>query len=211
MDETLSRTMVPADRAASIAGISRQRLWYWENTGLVKPTRVRRLSPKNLIRFYSLDALLEVVVAAALVNRPGISLQHLRRVLSHLTETGGYNSPLRELRFTVENEEIYFQHPDGSVAGSRRPDQIVFWQVLDLGLLRQNIQGQLRRNPADVGRTQRTRGVMGRKEVFAGTRVPTAVVSDYLQAGYSDTDVLDAFPSLQPGDLAAARKKSAVG
>ena len=49
-------TMVRAPTAARIAGISSQRLWYWEKTNLVGPAVVRRISERNIVRLYSLAA-----------------------------------------------------------------------------------------------------------------------------------------------------------
>jgi uncharacterized protein (DUF433 family) len=202
--------MVPARRAAEIAGISRQRLWYWESTELIEPTIHRTLSSRNVVRLYSLDRLLELVVAATLVRTPGISLQHLRHVLAYLREEGGYEAPLRELRFAVEGSEVYFQHPDGTWEGSRRPSQLVARQLLDLDEIREVIRGHLARSSRERGRIEKRRKVLGSKPVFAGTRVPYSAVASFIEAGATDNEILEAFPNLGWEDVGAARERHAA-
>ncbi|MEA3510238.1 MAG: hypothetical protein U9R51_02265, partial [Actinomycetota bacterium] len=53
--------MVPDGQAAEIAAISRQRLRYWEKTDLIKPDVEREISPRNVVRLYSLPRLVELV------------------------------------------------------------------------------------------------------------------------------------------------------
>lgn len=204
------RAMIPARRAAEIAGISRQRLWYWEDTKLIEPSVHRKLSSRNVVRLYTLDRLLELVVAATLVNSPGISLQHLRQILSYLREKGGYEAPLRELRFALQGREVFFQHPDGSWEGSRRPSQLVARQLIDLDEIRDVIQSRLRRAPQDKGKFERRRKVLASKPVFAGTRVPFTAVASFIEAGATDEEILEAFPNLDRQDVGAARERVAA-
>lgn len=53
--------MVPDKRAAEIAAISRQRLRYWVKTDLIMPDIEREISPRNAVRLYSLQRLVELV------------------------------------------------------------------------------------------------------------------------------------------------------
>ena len=202
-----AQAMVPARRAAEIAGISPQRLWYWEKTALITPTVRRDISPRNIIRLYSLDRLTELVVAAEIVDRPEVSLQHLRAILRRLRSIG-YDTPLRELVFAIEGKEVFFQHQDGTWEGSRRQGQLVEIKlVVNLERVRQTVQRGLRRPASDIGRTERRRAVHGSKELIAGTRVPVAAVESYIEDGRSDDEVLAAFPSLDPLDVASVRER----
>ena len=93
---------IPDKRAAKLAGITMRQLRYWDQIHLVSPSIKRRLSPRNIVRLYSFQDLLELLVAAELRHKPGISLQHIRRVVAHLHEQG-FGSPLRELRFATDS------------------------------------------------------------------------------------------------------------
>ena len=99
---------LPAERAAKLAGVSLRQLRYWDETGLAVPSIKRQLDARTTVRLYAFPDLVELLAVAAM-RRQGISLQHVRRVIDHL-RTGGYGAPLRELRFAIHRDEIFFQH-----------------------------------------------------------------------------------------------------
>ena len=197
--------MVRAARAAEIAGVSRQRLYYWEKTDLVRPTVRRVLSSRNIVRLYSFSSMVELIVTAQLTEWPNVSTQHVRAVLNYL-RSQGYEFPARELRFAVSGSQIFFQHDDGSWEGSRRPRQTVARVVLDLAEIRSHITASLERRREDFGRIERVRRVRSSKPVFAGTRVPVSAVVEYLKAERSDAEILEAFPELTVDDVEEARR-----
>ena len=119
----------PDHRAAALVRVSRRRLQYWEFRGLVEPDIRRRLKHRR-VKLYTFQDLVALLVVAMLRER-GISLQLVRKVVARL-RTRGYGEPLRELRFAIEGGEVYFQHPDGSWEGWKKPYQIVFHEVLNL-------------------------------------------------------------------------------
>ena len=202
MTYTDERTAVPDKRAAEIAALSRQRLRYWEKTDLISPDVERKISPRNVVRLYSLPRVVELVVASEL-RKQGVSLQHIRRIIEHLRQQG-YESPLREVRFALSGDRVVFQHTDGSWEDSRRPFQGVMWQVIDLEEIRTRVQGRLRRSSRDTGVIEKRRKVQASKPVFRGTRVPVEAVEGYLKAGKSTQEIMEAFPSLNEEDVEAA-------
>jgi DNA-binding transcriptional MerR regulator len=192
-------------RAMSIAGISRRRLRYWEEQGLVVPSVKRQLGSRTTVRLYSYQDLLSLLVVSALRVDRGMSLQHIRRVTGHL-HSRGYAAPLRELKFATLGREIYFQHPDGSWEGDLRADQIVLVETIRLDLLRSRIDKAAKRPAADAGHVVRHRGVHASAPVFAGTRIRVSTVQDYLQHGFDADAILRAFPDLGAADIDAARR-----
>jgi uncharacterized protein (DUF433 family) len=174
----------------------------------VQPSIKQRLSDRNAVRLYAFDDLVELLVAAALLDA-GRPPHQIRRVVEHL-RSRSYDAPLRELRFAVSGGHIYFQHPDGSWEGDQAPDQVVLQQVLDLEAIKARIRRSVRpsREPA-AGHVERRRGVFGGKPVFVGTRVPVAAVEPYLARGLPDERILEAFPDLTREDLESARRSTA--
>lgn len=197
------KTALPDKRAAEIAAISRQRIRYWEKTDLITPDVERVISPRNVVRLYSLSRVVELVVASEL-RRQGVSLQHIRRIIEHLREQG-YEAPLREVQFALSGDRVMFQHLDGSWEDSRRPFQGVMWQVIDLDEIRTRIRSRLSRSSSDAGVIEKRRKVQASKPVFRGTRVPVEAVEGYLKAGKSVREIMEAFPSLTEEDIEAAR------
>lgn len=140
---------------------------------------------------------------ASELRRQGVSLQHIRKIIEHLRGQG-YEAPLREVRFALSGERVLFQHSDGSWEDSLQPFQGVMWQVIDLEEIRTRVQDRLHRSSDDAGVMEKRRKVQGSKPVFRGTRVPVETVVDYLRAGKSREEILEAFPSLTEKDIEAA-------
>jgi DNA-binding transcriptional MerR regulator len=196
----------PDVKAAGLAQVSVRRLRYWEETDLVAPSIRRQLSQRNTVRLYGFQDLLSLLVVAELRTERSMSLQHIRRVVQHL-RSRGYQQPLRELKFATVGNEIYFQHPDGTWEGDPAPDQIVLEKVLHLEPLRARINRAARRPSTSAGRTESRRGVHASAEVFAGTRIRVSTVQGYLEQGYDDAAILEAFPDLELADVDKARRQ----
>lgn len=207
MEDTLA---IPDKQAAQLARITMKQLRHWEKTRLVCPSVRQEISPRNIVRLYSFQDLVELLVVAELRHRPGISLQHIRRLVSYLSDLD-FTAPLRELKFATRGMEIYIQFPDGSWSGDPYPDQIIFRHAIALDDVAAKI-GRLReRDPESAGRVTSRRGVHRSKPVFAGTRIPVATVRRYLDAGYDTAAILREYPSLTAADIEAARHRQSVG
>lgn len=200
---------VPDKQAAQLAKVSMKQLRHWERTGLVAPSIKRSLSPRNTVRLYSFQDLLELLVVAELRHRPGISLQHIRRLVGHLRNRG-FGAPLRELKFATHGHDIYVQYPEGAWSGDPHLDQLVFHQVVALDLLAGRIEALSQRDPRTAGRVVKRRGVHGSSPIFAGTRIPVETVQHYLQEGFGPAEIIEEYPSLTPADIEAARRYAAA-
>jgi DNA-binding transcriptional MerR regulator len=196
----------PDTQARRLAGVSMRRLRYWEEAGLAVPSIKRRLSEHNTVRLYSYQDLLNLLVVSALRTERNMSLQKIRRVVTHL-RSRGYQAPLRELKFATVGREIYFQHPDGKWEGDLRPDQIVIVEVILLDPLRLRIDRAAARPAQDAGRVEKRRGVHASAPVFAGTRIRVATVQRYLRQGYRTEAILEALPDLSVADVEEARRQ----
>ena len=199
----------PDTQARRLAGVSMRRLRYWEEAGLAVPSIKRRLSEHNTVRLYSYQDLLNLLVVSALRTERNMSLQKIRRVVTHL-RSRGYQAPLRELKFATVGREIYFQHPDGKWEGDLRPDQIVIVEVILLDPLRLRIDRAAARPAQDAGRVEKRRGVHASAPVFAGTRIRVATVQRYLQQGYRTEAIIEAFPDLSVADVEEVRRQLAA-
>jgi DNA-binding transcriptional MerR regulator len=200
----------PDTKARQLARVSMRRLRYWEQIGLVVPSIKRRLGAGNTVRLYSFPDLLALLVVSELRTERDMSLQRIRRLVSHL-RARDYDEPLRELKFATVGREIYFQHPDGSWEGDLQPDQIVFEQTIRLEPLRARIQRAARRSDEEAGQIVRRRGVHASAPVFAGTRIRVSTVQDYLRQGHGTAEILRAFPDLDEADVDQARRLLAAG
>jgi uncharacterized protein (DUF433 family) len=205
--------LIPADLAAEIAGISRQRLYYWEKSELVRPTHRRVVNERLTVRLYDLADLTAVAVVAELVRQSGVTLQHVRKTKNDLQSR--MREPLKELRWAVAKNkkgkrELFVQYPDGSWEGDRNPgQQILDEHHLDVDKIRARIVKRARkprvRNKSALGHVEKQHLVRGRSPVFSGTRVPLEAVWEYLSEGIDDAGIIEAYPSLTKADLDKAR------
>ncbi|NBC34835.1 MAG: DUF433 domain-containing protein [Alphaproteobacteria bacterium] len=60
------------------------------------------------------------------------------------------------------------------------------------------------RSPDELGKIKRSRRIMHNAPVFAGTRIPVAMVRRYLEAGFTSERILSDYPTLTPHDIEAA-------
>jgi uncharacterized protein (DUF433 family) len=195
--------VLPPDRAAALAGISRRQLVYWDLVGIVGPGIARRLSVRGNVQLYTFGDLICLCVLAQIRRR--FSLQRMRKVVAHL-RSRGYNEPLAELHFALHGrKEIYFQHPDGTWEGDLRSDQLVMHEVIELDPIRARIRRATRRTESDFGKVERHRGRRASNDVFAGTRLPVQTVVSWLQNGFTAEQVIDAYPDLTLADVQVAR------
>jgi uncharacterized protein (DUF433 family) len=208
MTETDELIAFQDSKAARLARVSIDRLRYWEETDLVVPSIHRQISARNTVRLYNFQDMLALLVVALLRTEREMSLQHIRRVVTHL-RSRGYAEPLRELKWATLGREIYFQHPDGTWEGDLQPDQIVMWETIQLEVLRGRITRAAHERSGRAGQIVTRRGVMGNKPIFAGTRIPVATVQRYLQAGYGPKEIIKEYPELTVADIDAAREYAA--
>jgi uncharacterized protein (DUF433 family)/DNA-binding transcriptional MerR regulator len=208
-EERPEEIAVPAAVAAQVAGLSRRQVDYWHSTGLVTAGISRRVHDRHEVRLYRFEDLVQLRAVAAL-RQGGVSLQHIRAVVAYLRVH--YAAPLRELRFALIGEEVYFQHPDGTWEGDQAPGQTVLEHVLPLGGIRDELITRLTggsRSPDQVGSVSRRRGVRGSRPTFAGTRIPVSSVQAFVDRGYPDERILAAYPQLSPADIGLVRRANA--
>lgn len=191
-------------RAAKLAGVSVRRLREWDQKQIVRPTYASRRGAKH-VNFYGFASLVELLIAAQLRER--VSLQHLRSVLDRIRNRG-YENPLRQLVFAVAGEEIYYQEQDGSWEAGKKPGQGVIREVIPLEEIKARIRdGALADRSESAGKVESRRGIRASKPVFKDTRIPLEAVQRYIERGYTNEQILEAYPDLTQADIALAQRE----
>lgn len=210
MEVAAGRVAVTPDMAARLVGVTPRQVSYWRTTGLVVPTVTGSVGARE-VRLYGLPELVELRTVAELRQIP-VSLQHIRSIVRYLR--ANYDAPLRTLRFGFHAGEVYFQHPDGTWEGDRKPGQAVFEGVVPVEAFRDELLSKVTKGARvsdEVGRVVRSRGIHGQRPAFAGTRIPVSSVQAYLDRGYDTERILAAYPQLTEADVEAARHYAATG
>jgi uncharacterized protein (DUF433 family) len=191
-------------RAAHILGVNEARLVSWNRRGLLRPSSETVIGTRGHWT-YGLEELVQGLVIRQLEDR-GIHIRHIK-IFVDAVRSADHPRPLASLRWAVVGTEAFVGYPDGSWQGHRKPAQNVMTEVLDLSEIRTNARTAARSRIGVPGTVEKRRGALGSKPVFAGTRIPVGTVVAYLDAGQTDSQILEAFPLLEPADIEHARSE----
>jgi uncharacterized protein (DUF433 family) len=190
------------DQASRLTGVSRRQLGSWDRDGFFAPSVIYGERGAHM-RLYSFQDLLSLKVLNQLRNDTRVSMDHLREVkrdLSHLGEDMWVKSTLYLLgKHVVIQRDDETRHEAGS-------GQEVFQIPLKVivGGMRERIREMNKRGSDEIGHIERTRGIVGNKPVIAGTRIPVSTIKEFADAGYSVSQIMKEYPSLDKKDVEAA-------
>lgn len=194
---------VPERDAARVVDVPVDRLRRWDRHHLVQPEMRAKVGSRSYSS-YSLDEIVLGRVIRQLEDR-GVHVTQITNLLDSLRAAIADHHPAR-LKWGFAPGEAFLQLPDGTWHGGKRPHQGVLIELLDLEAIRADALRRLARQPDEIGRITKVRGVHSSKPVFAGTRVPVDTVRRYIAAGMTDERILTSFPSLHSEDIEAVRR-----
>lgn len=194
-----------ADQVCRLTGLSERQLRSWDQSHFFHPQFADEDRRQPYSRVYSFRDVVGLRTIAILRKKYGVSLGELRKVGDWLSKH--HEAPWSNLRFYVGGHHVYFEDPEihQRRAGSQ-PQQIAF--PIEMEAIAEEMESaaeKLReRNPDDVGQIERLRYVHGGAPVLKGTRVPTAAIWSFYQAGYDPEAILREYPALTGEDIRAA-------
>lgn len=194
-----------AEHVVRLTGLTTRQLAYWDSTGFFRPEYAaeNRRSPTS--RVYSFRDAVGLRTVSKLLNENGVSLPHLKdvaRTLSAYTER-----PWSDLRLRVWNRRVQFDEPDTGATRDVVHGQYVLLPIIDvIHEVENKIVDLKRRDPATIGRFERHRYILQNRLVVAGTRVPVAVIVEYLDSGYAPGAIVVEFPTLTIADVDAVNR-----
>lgn len=192
-----------AHHVQRLTGLSARQLGYWDRTGFFSPQHISLTRSHPFGRIYSFRDVVGLRTIASI--RKSVPLQELRKIGHWLSER--HEAPWSSLRFYVAGRRVFFDDPGtGARVEARHPGQRVM--PIEMQLIASEMAAaaaRLRdRTPEDFGRIVRHRYVVHNASVIAGTRIPTAAVWDFHQAGYSTAEIRREYPRLTELDVDAA-------
>ncbi len=201
MDELLGFSL---ERTSRLTGLSVRQLRYWDETGVYSPEFAAEDRRQPYSRVYSFRDIVGLRTLAQL--RETVPLQELRKIGNWLKRH--YDAPWSALRFSLHGKTVYFADPVTGFQVSTRPTGQTVLAVIELEPIAQDMRRAVERlrsrDPNQIGRIARHRHVMSNVPVLAGTRVPTAAIWSFHEAGYSPQEILKEYPQLTVRDIEAA-------
>jgi DNA-binding transcriptional MerR regulator len=192
------------EHVARLTGLSKHQLRHWDRTGFFVPSLATVDKQENFGRVYSFRDLVSLRVLSTLRKQFNVSLQHLRQVAQGLKHLG--DDKWTKTVLYVLNKKVVFVDPD-----TQKPREVVSGQYVIPIVLQAVISDtkraieQFRRRPEEkIGRIERRRQVAQNATVIAGTRVTTAAIKRFHDAGYSISQIIEQYPDLTARDIEAA-------
>ena len=194
------------DQVSRLTGLTKSQLRGWNRRGFIRPEYRTSDDPRKPFSYiYSFKDLLKLRVLNQLRNVYSVPMHELERVEHALAHMGDEKWTSQKL--WVSNRRVVFEEPESLRKREVASKQFVAEIALEVVTsdARQEIQRLNRRNSGEVGVISQKRHVHSSEPVFMGTRIPVSAIEKYISSGLSDAEIIDRFPSLEVGDLDAAR------
>jgi uncharacterized protein (DUF433 family) len=191
------------EQVRRLTGLSDAQLRYWDKTGFFSPQYADEERHGAFSRIYSYRDVVGLRAIAELRQR--VPLQQLRKVGEWLA--GHYDEPWSSLTFYVSGRQVFFDEPETGEPVASRPSGHGAMRVEMTKVAHRvdtAVEELRRRGPDQIGKVTRNRYVVHNAPVLSGTRIPTAAVWDFYQAGYDIPAIMREYPTLTPEDVQAA-------
>lgn len=188
------------DHAARVTGISKSRLASWDKKGFFSPEYLDENDRGNAYaRVYSFTDLVGLRTLAILVDEYRISIKELAATYPELAKH--VQRPWNHTQLAVWQKKVVWdltslpRDRHGQYVGNHIELKSVAGEVAAKAEALRN------RNKALLGTTEKHRYIARNAEVVAGTRIPVSTIQSFIDAGFSDTDIIQEYPTLTEDDL----------
>lgn len=191
-------------QASRLTHVPEGRLVAWDKQNFFVPSLAYDDRRTPYSRVYSFEDLVGLRTLGILRER--VSFQHLGKAARKLKQHSG--KPWSNLALYTLNGEVHFKHPgDGRIEGAvsgQYGDMIPLESVAEEMFEAANALRD--RDERLVGTIERHKFTMGNAPVFGGTRITVSSVISFLDAGYSEEQILEEYPDLELSDVRAAKR-----
>jgi DNA-binding transcriptional MerR regulator len=192
------------EQVERLSGLTKAQLRYWDRTGFFQPKYADENRRFVFSRLYSFKDLVALRVLGLLRNEHSVPLQHLRKVaekLSHLADDRWTGTTLYVL-----NRKVVFHEPGTDLPREVLSGQYVIGITMKaiISAAAKDIDKLHRRDPKKIGTVERSPHINRNHWVIGGTRIPTATIRRFKEAGYTIEKILREYPDLRPQDIKAA-------
>jgi uncharacterized protein (DUF433 family) len=186
-----------------LTGLTRGQLRSWDRMKFFQPHYAYEDRHTPYSRIYSFQDVVGLRTIAVLMKEHGVSLQELKRVATELVRRG--YSHWADLKLYVVKGQVHFTRPDTGDVEGVWDGQLAMLPVIDVITdLEKRVVDLQQRTRDQYGQVEKRKHVMRNAPVIAGTRIPTAAIRRFHEAGYSVEAIIKQYPTLTPADISAA-------
>jgi uncharacterized protein (DUF433 family) len=194
------------EHVEKLTGLTKWQLRRWDRLGFFAPHYAYEDRSVPYSRIYSFKDVVGLRTIAVLMKEHGVSLQELRRVASELISRGYEH--WADLTLYVVKKQVHFREPGSPDIESVWTGQLAIPDIVDMskviGEVEQRVQELEKRGPSQVGKVEKHKHVARNSTVIAGTRISTAAIRRFHEAGYTKDQILKQYPTLTMADIDGA-------
>ena len=202
-------TAFSLEHAARVTGLSKVRLSRWDKLGFFSPESADEDDRGNAYsRVYSFTDLVGLRVLAVLTDDHRISVAELKATAVELEKRA--TRPWAEISLAVVKKKVVFdldkvpRDRHGQYIGKFIPLNTIASEVAKRAEELRNRKKSL------LGSTERHRFIAHNAVVLAGTRIPVSSIESFIDAGYTDKQILAEYPTLTKIDIQFVRSNHKV-
>src|SRR6267142_3832163 len=204
---TMSRnTLIAAfseDHVERLTGLTKGQLKSWDRAGFFAPRYAYEDRHAPYSRVYSFQDVVGLRTIAVLMKDYQISLPQLRKVAQELIRRG--YGHWAEVKLYVLKRQVYFRRPKSNEVEGVWDGQLAMVPVIDvINDVESRVRKLKKRDDSQLGHIERHKHVVRNSTVVAGTRIPTAAIRRFKEAGYSIRQIVKQYPTLTVEDVQAA-------
>lgn len=191
------------EHVSRLTGLSKWQLRAWDRLGFFAPRFAfeDRFVPYS--RIYSFKDVVGLRTIAVLMKEYHVSFQELQRVARELVKRG-YDH-WAELKLYVVKKQVHFRRPGTRDVEGVWDGQLAMQPIIDvIADVEKRVQELHKRTDDQRGRVEQHKHVVRNAPVIAGTRIPTAAIRRFREAGYSIRQIIEQYPTLTTKDVKAA-------
>lgn len=192
------------DHVARITGLSKGQLRAWDRRGFFVPRYAYDDRHRAYSRIYSFKDAVGLRTIAKLRSAPyRIGIARLEALAKRMEEDE--ISHWADAKVWVVNGELHYWHPRLNEIKGSETGQLAMVPIINvIEEVKAKIDNIKTRQAETFGKVERHKYVARNSWVVAGTRIPTATIRRYIEAGYSRSAIIDEYPSLTSDDIDAA-------
>jgi uncharacterized protein (DUF433 family) len=197
------RQVFSDEHVSRLTGLSKWQLRRWDNLGFFTPRFAYEDRYVPYSRIYSFKDVVGLRTIAVLMKEHHASFQELQRVARELVKRGYKH--WAELKLYVVNKQVHFRAPGSKDVEGVWDGQLAMLSIIDvIADVEKRVEELHKRSPLQRGQVEQHKHVVRNAPVIAGTRIPTAAIRRFREAGYSIEQILRQYPTLTEEDVKGA-------
>ena len=191
------------DHVERLTGLTEGQLRSWDRAGFFAPRYAYEDRHAPYSRVYSFHDVVGLRTIEVLMKQYRVSLQSLRKVAQELVRRGF--SHWADVKLYVLKRQVYFRAPKSDKVEGVWDGQLDMVPIIDvINDVEARVRELQKRDASQVGHVERHKHVVRNSSVVAGTRIPTAAIRRYREAGYTVDQIVKQYPALTAEDVQAA-------